>query len=139
MAGLMAWGFLAWHHIYSSWFLLDSGTIAPSPKAFSRSAGCMIVTGTLLTQPATQELLQLNDILQNIQLGEGADRFVWRWTAHGEYTARSAYRALHLGAPVMDGAKLVGRNPAATQALPPPPEIPKSELRRRHPSNAAAP
>ena len=37
------------------------------------------------------------------------DRFVWKWTADGSYTASSAYRSFFLGMTSMAGAKQVWR------------------------------
>ena len=37
------------------------------------------------------------------------DRFIWKWTGNGEYTASSAYRAFFIGMTLLVGAKDVWR------------------------------
>ena len=41
--------------------------------------------------------VKLWDLVQDIQLTAELDRMTWRWTAHGEYTTKSAYNAQFLG------------------------------------------
>lgn len=45
--------------------------------------------------------------MENTQLNEQPDRPVWRWTADGTYTARSAYRMLHHGTTSFRGHRLI--------------------------------
>ena len=40
--------------------------------------------------------VKLWDLVQDIQLTAELDRMTWRWTAHGEYTTKSAYNAQFL-------------------------------------------
>jgi len=57
---------------------------------------------------ALEELNRLGDRLANVQLQPGiSDRFTWRWSADGRYSAQSAYRALHLGSTALHGAQLI--------------------------------
>jgi hypothetical protein len=35
--------------------------------------------------------VQLWDLVQAVQLSDEPDKITWRWTADGEYTAKSAY------------------------------------------------
>jgi len=65
------------------------------------------ITGTM-TEPALQEYNLLWDRLERITLRpDVADTFVWRWTASGTYSARSAYKALQLGSSSLPGHKLI--------------------------------
>lgn len=61
--------------------------------------------------PGTAALVELNRLgerLADVQLQPGiSDTFRWRWTADGNYSARSAYRALHVGSTKLNGAKLI--------------------------------
>jgi hypothetical protein len=54
--------------------------------------------GRGVTVPAIMEYLRLWDILSTITLGEGEDKLIWRWTADGAYSSKSAYRALFMAA-----------------------------------------
>lgn len=48
--------------------------------------------------------------LDSVLLSSGEDRTVWRWTATGEYSARSAYRMLFQGSEFFVGAKLIWKS-----------------------------
>jgi hypothetical protein len=43
------------------------------------------------------DYLHLWSVVDGIRLGDQPDRTIWRWTAHGTYTAKSAYTMLHSG------------------------------------------
>jgi len=45
--------------------------------------------------------------MENVQLSDQPDRLIWRWTADGSYTARSAYKMLHHGTTSFRGHRLV--------------------------------
>jgi hypothetical protein len=51
------------------------------------------ITGGI-TVPAVVEYLRLRDLLSTVTLGTGEDKLIWRWTADGLYSSKSAYRAL---------------------------------------------
>jgi hypothetical protein len=44
----------------------------------------------------THEHLKLWDRVMQVQLRDGKDRLVWRWTPDGKYSSKSAYRALQM-------------------------------------------
>lgn len=44
------------------------------------------------------EFVILWDLIQQVNLSDSQDEIVWRWTAHGEYTAKSAYAIQFKGA-----------------------------------------
>ena len=49
-------------------------------------------------------------MLQDVQLRPlESDRFIWRWSADGQYSIRSAYRAYFVGLTSMAGAKELWR------------------------------
>lgn len=57
------------------------------------------------TAPVLYEYVQLWRMLQDVQLRPmEEDRFVWRWTADGQFTVRSASRAYFVGWTSMAGA-----------------------------------
>jgi len=43
------------------------------------------------------DFIKLWDSVQEVQLAEEPDKITWKWTAHGEYTSKSAYNAQFLG------------------------------------------
>lgn len=45
--------------------------------------------------------------MANIQLTDQPDKVIWRWTADGAYSAKSAYRMLHAGSTPFLGHKLI--------------------------------
>ena len=47
-----------------------------------------------ITSAAIPDYLKLWDAVSQCQLGDGEDSLVWRWTPDGQYSAKSAYRAL---------------------------------------------
>jgi hypothetical protein len=50
------------------------------------------------------------DMVDDIQLQPHVpDRFIWKWTANGEYTASSAYQAFFVGMTLLVGAMDVWR------------------------------
>jgi hypothetical protein len=51
------------------------------------------ITGGI-TMPVTREYLKLWDQVMQVQLSNGEDRLIWRWTADRKYSSKSAYRAL---------------------------------------------
>ncbi|KAL6641391.1 hypothetical protein ACP70R_019572 [Stipagrostis hirtigluma subsp. patula] len=54
--------------------------------------------------PSQDHIDELNILLQallNVQLNNEDDKIHWKWTAHGEYTAKSAYEAQFVGAVTM--------------------------------------
>lgn len=54
------------------------------------------------------EYLHLWDTLEAVQLhAEQEDAVRWRWTADGQYTAKSAYQMLHKGRTSLQGAELI--------------------------------
>lgn len=64
-----------------------------------------------LNEAAIQELEFLWDRALAVQIQEGVDdRFIWKWTTNGKYSARSAYLALHTGATSLYGADLIWKS-----------------------------
>jgi hypothetical protein len=62
------------------------------------------------TAPVLIEYVQLWMMLRDVQLRPlESDRFVWRWTADGQYSVRSAYRAYFEGWTKLAGAKELWR------------------------------
>jgi hypothetical protein len=62
------------------------------------------------TAPVLVEYVRLWRMLRDVQLRPSeADRFVWRWTADGQYSVRSAYRAYFVGWTSMAGARELWR------------------------------
>ena len=56
------------------------------------------------------EYVDLWDTLENVQLSPlVSDRFVWKWTADGVYSASSAYRAFFFGTVALPRARLIWR------------------------------
>jgi hypothetical protein len=54
------------------------------------------------------DYVRVSEAVEGIQLNQlEADRFVWRWTANGEYSASSAYRSFFIGMTSLRGAKEV--------------------------------
>ena len=47
-----------------------------------------------ITTPAILDYHRLWDLVSQIQLGDSEDSLIWRWTADGKYTPRSAYQVL---------------------------------------------
>ena len=60
-----------------------------------------------ITVPAIREYLRLWDILSAVTLREGEDKLIWRWTADGAYSSKSAYRALFVAASPVYGCHMV--------------------------------
>jgi hypothetical protein len=64
------------------------------------------ITGAL-TVAVILEFLQVWDLVDALNLSpHEADRFIWKWTADGSYSASSAYRAFFMGRMEMEGAML---------------------------------
>jgi hypothetical protein len=58
------------------------------------------------TAPVLYEYVNLWEKLKNMQLNPmESDRFVWRWTPNGQYSASLAYHAYFVGMTSMAGAK----------------------------------
>jgi hypothetical protein len=54
------------------------------------------------------EFAELWEKVEGVVLQEGVpDRFIWKWTASGEYTSSSAYQAFFLGSSRLLGASEV--------------------------------
>ena len=63
------------------------------------------VSGALTVQ-VLREYLQVWEILRSVQLqAHLPDRFIWKWSADGAYSASSAYRAFFAGSTRLLGAK----------------------------------
>lgn len=62
-----------------------------------------------MSTQAILDYLHLWQLLANVQLSSQPDQTRWRWTANGEYTARSAYRMLHSGSTPLAGHNLIWR------------------------------
>ena len=64
------------------------------------------------------QYLSLWDWLEHIQLQKGEeDKVVWKWSENGIYSAKTAYRALHLGSQRFLDHRLELLAPAASQDL----------------------
>lgn len=105
---------------------LPSGTISSfAPSLFRavgrRCRGCTVkdalfqrqwvrdISGALTIQVLC-DYVNLLEKLENIQLRPlEADRFIWRWTDNGQYSASSAYRSLFVRMSLLVGAKQVWR------------------------------
>lgn len=62
------------------------------------------------TAPVLYEYVLLWDKLESVQLRPlVGDRFIWRWTPDGTYSASSAYRSFFLGMSSLLGAKNYGK------------------------------
>ncbi|KAL6653370.1 hypothetical protein ACP70R_008948 [Stipagrostis hirtigluma subsp. patula] len=61
------------------------------------------------TQEHIDELNVMLQALQGFHLTEAEDQIYWKWTAHGEYTASSAYQAQFLGAVHQKWAQAIWR------------------------------
>ena len=46
-------------------------------------------------------------MVENTQLDDRQDRIIWRWTADGNYSAKSAYNMLHAGSMPFLGHRLI--------------------------------
>jgi hypothetical protein len=88
--------------------------VAATSKANRR---CQTVASVLLNQSWVQDItdaltipviiqyIEIRQQLQQVQLAPGvADKFLWRWEASGNYSCRSAYRALFYGQTTIQGA-----------------------------------
>lgn len=64
------------------------------------------ITGGMSAQ-ACIDYLRLWHTLAAVELNDQPDRTVWRWTANGVYTARSAYSMLHAGSVGFRGHQLI--------------------------------
>jgi hypothetical protein len=58
---------------------------------------------------ALVDYLHLWAAVDGVQLSEQPDRLIWRWTADGSYSAKSAYDMLHTGAIKLRGHRLIWR------------------------------
>lgn len=67
------------------------------------------ITGAPIV-PVLCDYIQVWEAAENIILNQfEADRFIWRWTANGEYSASLAYRSFFIGMTSLQGAKEVWR------------------------------
>jgi len=57
-----------------------------------------------------RDYIQLWQTISDLQLSSDPDRFVWRWTASGTYSAASAYRIMHHGTIPLPGSRWVWKN-----------------------------
>lgn len=62
------------------------------------------ITGALTIQ-VLRDYLTIRQRLQAINLNQESDKFIWRWDSSGNYSSRSAYRALFLGQTSLMGVK----------------------------------
>lgn len=62
-----------------------------------------------MSQAAIAEFFDLWEATANTQLGEREDCTVWRWMPDGEYSAKSAYKILHVGSIPFRGHSLIWR------------------------------
>ncbi|KAM0829110.1 hypothetical protein ACQ4PT_067085 [Festuca glaucescens] len=62
------------------------------------------ITGELSVDAVVQ-YLHLWDAVHGVVLSEGEDSFTWKWTADGQFSTRSAYRAFFNGSTVLPGAR----------------------------------
>jgi hypothetical protein len=60
-----------------------------------------------MSTQAIIDYLHLWNTVADIQLSDQPDRTMWRWTANGEYSAKSAYTMLHTGSTPFSDHKLV--------------------------------
>jgi len=66
-----------------------------------------------LTAPVLYQYLLVWDLLRNVVLNPlQSDRFVWKWSPDGKYSASSAYRAFFHGSTNLPGAKELWRTKA---------------------------
>jgi hypothetical protein len=56
---------------------------------------------------ALVDYLHLWAVVDGVQLSDQLDKTVWRWTADGTYTPKSAYNMLHTGSIALPGHKLI--------------------------------
>lgn len=64
------------------------------------------IVGGLSTQ-AIIDFIHLWNTVSAIQLNDETDKTIWRWSANGTYTTKSAYRMLHVGSSPFLGHNLV--------------------------------
>jgi hypothetical protein len=64
-----------------------------------------------LSIPVLVDYVTIWDKLSSLQLQEDReDRWAWRWTADGRYSAASAYKLLHSGGVIMHGAERIWKS-----------------------------
>lgn len=63
-----------------------------------------------LTLVMIAEYLDLWEATDAIVLNDQPDRTVWRWSPNGQYSAKSAYRALHTGTISFRGHSLIWKS-----------------------------
>jgi hypothetical protein len=61
------------------------------------------ITGEL-SIAAVVQYLKLWHAVRDINVGDGADSFTWKWTANGQFSSRTAYRAFFFGRTALPGA-----------------------------------
>jgi hypothetical protein len=57
-----------------------------------------------LSIAAVVQYLKLWHAVRDINVGNGADSFTWKWTASGQFSSRTAYRAFFFGRTALPGA-----------------------------------
>jgi hypothetical protein len=60
-----------------------------------------------LSPVAIAEFLELWEATEHVQLTDQEDKIIWRWTADGTYTMKSAYKTLHGGSIPFQGHSLI--------------------------------
>jgi hypothetical protein len=60
-----------------------------------------------LSPVAIAEFLELWEATEHVQLTDQEDKTIWRWTADGTYTVKSAYMMLHGGSIPFQGHSLI--------------------------------
>jgi hypothetical protein len=64
-----------------------------------------------LSIPILVDYVTIWDKFSSLQLQEDReDRWAWRWTADGRYSAASVYKQLHSGSVIMHGAERIWKS-----------------------------
>jgi hypothetical protein len=58
------------------------------------------------------QYIRVSDLLLDFAFTETPDRFIWKWTASGEFSSASAYRALFFGGSLLLGASQLWKTQA---------------------------
>lgn len=59
------------------------------------------------TVPVNREFIHLRNNLQGFELGDNPDQFIWRRSSDGKYSARYAYKMMHLRKTEFQGAERI--------------------------------
>lgn len=98
----------------------DGSTTGLSVKdALTDKHGVRDIMGPLTTEVLC-DYVQVWELLESVHLDKAvSDRFVWKWSADGRYSASSAYRAFFIGLTSLWGAKgtLAVRSATVNQAI----------------------